>query len=560
MGLLDRLRTEARDLDTTTFGNPAPWLLEALGTQRSQAGVNVTPITARGLSAAYACINVIAQDLAKLPLKIYRRLDRGRQVVHDDPRAYLLSTQPNPLMTAYTFLYTIASHALGWGNGYAEIELSEDERQILGFWPLMPHCTEPILVPSGKRWEKVYCTMITDTNGSQRQVILPGYRVLHLLGPTLDGFRGRSPISDAKQAIGLGLAAQEFGAKFFANGAHMGMVATHPGAIGAKASDRIRAGLELMSRGLENAHRIAVLEEGVKLEKIGLPQDESQFLETTKKNLSDVGRYYRMPPHKMQDLDRATNNNIEQQALEYLQDCLSPWQINLEQAYNTTIFSPKERGTLYVKFNVDAILRADSVARADANQKAILGGWMTPNEARELEEKNPLPPEQGDITILPANYTLSEKIGQQFGNPKQGASVRAACQRVLDAALGRVVRREAKAIRRLVPVSIATGKAFEEMPLDADRFANGASGALAELEPVLRSELAVVVEAFGEELLGPGFEVAFARAYVESSIEQLRAAAAAGPQAVLDRLSSWEETKAATLARLALEGEWQERS
>jgi len=556
MGLIERLRTEARSIDTTTFGNPAPWLLEALGMNKAKSGVTVNPLTARGHTAVYACINVIAQDVAKLPLKMYRRLERGRQLVYDDPRAFLLHDQPNRLMTAFAFHYTLVTHALGWGNAYAEIEWSQDERSILGLWPLQPDRTQPeIRFDAADQPVKLYRTTINE-KGGQREVFLPAHRVLHFMGPTLDGIKGRSPITDCREAIGLGLAAQEFGARFFSNGAHMGHVAYHPAAVSDKAEKRIRAGLEELKKGLENAHRIAVLEEGIKLERLGLPQQDAQFIETKNANLADVARIYRMPPHKIQDLDRATNNNIEHQGLEYLTDCLSPWLINFEQTYNLGLFQPAERGTIYVRFNADAILRADSKTRAEVQSVKILSGQLSPNGAREQDELNPLPPEQGDIYILPANYTRSELIGQQFGAPKEKTSAPAgdrtalasACQRVLEAALGRVVRREVKAVGKLA-------RELEELG-DVQR---AIASAVGELEPVLRSELAVLVEAFGD-LVPAGFETSFARSYVDDSREQLLALVAESRQAVLDRLTSWEETKAATLARLALESVTHERS
>jgi HK97 family phage portal protein len=323
-------------------------------------------------------------------------------------------------MTSFSFRETLQGHLGLWGNAYAEIQ-HNGYGDIVALWPLRPDRTKPIRDPETK--ELKYQTSLP--NGEM--VTLPFNRVLHIVGFGFDGLVGYNPIDIAAQAIGLGLAAEEYGARFFGNGAVPSGVLEHPNALGPDGRANVRQSFVEMHQGLSNAHRLMILEEGMKYTQIGIPPQTAQFLETRSFQLADIARFYHMQAHKIGDLTKSTNNNIEHQGLEFVKDTMTPWIIRWEQAYNLRCLNPVERDRrgLYTKFNEKGLLRGDLKSRYEAYHVARLDGWMNGDDIRELEDMNPIGGREGQGFWMPENYRYADEPrdptqpGQKGGEPKK---------------------------------------------------------------------------------------------------------------------------------------------
>ena len=396
MGVLSRLlRPEKRDHPA----NPSPWLLEGIGADTS-SGIVVTPENSLTYSAVYAAVRVLAESVSSLPLILYERLQRGKQRASAHPLYSILHDSPNPEMTALEFIETGQAHLALWGNFYAEIEYNM-AGQVVGLWPLMPN------------------QMTVDRFGGQlfynyqlpsgQKVRLQAYQILHVRGLGSNGIVGYSPITLARQSIGLGLAAEKFGSAFFGNGARPGIVLEHPGQISEDAQKRLKDSWEQKHRGLENAHRVAILEEGMKIEEIGIPPEDAQFLQTRQFQVTEIARIYRIPPHMLADLTRATFSNIEQQSIEFVVHTLRPWLVRWERRINLSLLSQVDRQRLFSEFLVDGMLRGDTPSRYQAYSIARQWGWLSANDVREIENMNPV--DGGDAYLVPLNMVEAGSIG-----------------------------------------------------------------------------------------------------------------------------------------------------
>lgn len=371
-------------------------------TPRSATGVNVTPDSALTYSAYYACIRVISETIATLPLLLYRRKDRGKDRASELPLYGLLHDKPNPELTSVEFRETKFAHVLSWGNGYSEIEFNGAGKPT-ALWPLRPDCMEPYR-RGGRFGELRYLYQLP--NGES--VDFPAWRIHHLRGLGNDGIVGYSPVRMAMEAIALGLATEEFGARFFGNGARPGILLKHPGKLSDKAMERLEKSWKADHGGLSNAHRVKILEEGLDVTTVGVPPDEAQFLETRKFQVVEMARIFRVPPHMIGDLDRATFSNIEEQSLNFVIYTLRPWLVRDEQRLTADLLNDAERKTLMIEYLVDGLLRGNIAGRYQAYQTAVTGGWMTRNEVRERENLNP---EDGlDKPLMPLNMV---EVGSQ---------------------------------------------------------------------------------------------------------------------------------------------------
>src|SRR3712207_1095842 len=251
-------------------------------------------------TAVYACVRILAESIASLPLHLYKYSeDGGKNKAINHSLYYLLHDEPNPEMTSFVFRETLMSHLLLWGNAYAQI-IRDGRNQVLAMYPLLPN---KITVNRADNGEIYYIYKKNNDDGKgYGQVILRDYEVLHIPGLGFDGLMGYSPIAMAKNAVGMCIACEEYGASFFANGANPGGVLEHPGVV--KDPKRVRDSWNEVYKGTGNAHKIAVLEEGMKFQSIGIPPDQAQFLETRKFQLDEIARLFRIPPHMIGDLDR----------------------------------------------------------------------------------------------------------------------------------------------------------------------------------------------------------------------------------------------------------------
>nr|DAL10950.1 MAG TPA_asm: Portal [Caudoviricetes sp.] len=366
---------------------------------RTTSGKPVNERTAMQTTAVYACVRILAEAVASLPLHVYEyQDDGGKKLVHDHPLYYLLHDEPNPEMTSFVFRETLMSHLLIWGNAYAQI-IRDGAGRVLGLYPLLPDKME---VQRDDRGNIYYVySRNSDENPMFKEygnIKLKAEDVLHIPGLGFDGLIGYSPIAMAKNAVGMTLACEEYGASFFANGANPGGVLEHPGVL--KDPSKVRESWNSVYRGVNNAHKIAVLEEGMKYQQIGIPPEEAQFLETRKFQINEIARLYRIPPHMVGDLDKSSFSNIEQQSLEFVKYTLDPWVIRWEQSLQRSLLLPGEKGKYFIKLNVDGLLRGDYQSRMNGYAVGRQNGWFSANDIREMGNMNPIPDEEGGNLYL----------------------------------------------------------------------------------------------------------------------------------------------------------------
>lgn len=393
----------------SSFARPDSWLFDAFGARPTATGVLVSETSAMRMTAVYACVRILAETVASLPLVVYRRQERGKVRDPSHPLYRVLHDQANDEMTAMQLREALMVHVLLWGNAYAYIE-RDGRGQVAALWPLLPDRTYPLRDSDGNLQ---YLTTLS--SGEQRK--LPPQDVLHVPGLGFDGLVGQSPIRMAMEAVGLGLAAEAFGAKFFGNGAHLSMVFEHPHKLSPEAYERLKKSLENAHTGLDKAHKIKILEEGMKVSQLTVPPDQAQFLETRKFQVNEICRIFRVPPHLVGDLDRATFSNIEHQSIEFVVHTIRPWLVRWEQAINNKLFTASERAVYFAEHIVDGLLRGDIKSRYDAYSIAINNGWMSPDEVRELENLNPMPNGQGSIYRVPVN-TMPADLAREFWQQK----------------------------------------------------------------------------------------------------------------------------------------------
>ncbi|QAT63007.1 phage portal protein [Acidilutibacter cellobiosedens] len=353
------------------------------------SGKTVNERTAMQTTAVYACVRILAETIASLPLHTYINTENGKEKAMDHPLYPLLSSSPNPEMTSFVFRETLMGHLLLWGNSYSQI-IRDGRGKIIAIYPLLP---DKMTVSRSEKGEIYYVY-----NKEGHDYILRKEEVLHIPGLGFDGLIGYSPIAMAKNAIGMAIATEEYGAKFFANGANPGGVLEHPGIV--KDPQRIRDSWNSVYQGTSNAHRVAVLEEGMKFSPIGIPPEQAQFLETRKYQTEEICRIFRVPPHLVGDLERATFSNIEHQSISFVVHTIRPWLVRIEQSINKSLFTDKEKQKYFVSFVVEGLLRGDYESRMRGYSIGIQNGFMSPNDIRRLENLNPIPSEEGGNTYM----------------------------------------------------------------------------------------------------------------------------------------------------------------
>lgn len=366
------------------------------------AGKNVNERSAMQLTAVYACVRILAEGVAGLPLHLYKCGKNGsREKAVDHSLYFLLHDEPNPEMTSFVFRETLMTHLLLYGNCYCQI-IRDGRGQVTALYPLMPN---QMSVDRDEKGQLYYTYLRSgeeaDTMKKGTVYLLPE-DVLHIPALGFDGLVGYSPIAMAKNSIGVGLACEEYGAKFFANGAAPSGVLEHPGTI--KDITRLRESWNAIYGGSKNAGKVAILEEGMHYSPISISPNEAQFLETRKFQVDEIARIFHVPPHMIGDLERSTFSNIEQQSLEFVKYTLNPWVCRWEQALTRSLLSPKEKREYSIKFNVDGLLRGDYQSRMNGYAVGRQNGWMSANDIRELENLDRISAEQGgDLYLVNGN-------------------------------------------------------------------------------------------------------------------------------------------------------------
>ena len=374
------------------------------------SGKTVTERSAMQMTAVYSCVRVLSEAVAGLPLHLYRYTGNGsKEKALDHPLYSLLHDEPNPEMTSFVFRETLMTHLLLWGNAYAQI-IRNGKGEVIALYPLMPNRMTVDRDDRGALYYE-YTTSDDDAHTMKGSTVRLSPRdILHIPGLGFDGLVGYSPIAMAKNAIGMAIACEEYGAKFFANGAAPSGVLEHPGIL--KDPSRIRESWQQTFGGSGNAHKVAVLEEGMKYTPISINPQEAQFLETRKFQIDEIARIFRIPPHMIGDLDHSTFSNIEQQSLEFVKYTLDPWVCRWEQAMRKALLSENEKKDYFFKFNVDGLLRGDYASRMSGYATARQNGWMSANDIRELENLDRIPEEDGgDLYLINGNMTKLSDAG-----------------------------------------------------------------------------------------------------------------------------------------------------
>lgn len=407
MGILELIGLKrARDKPTNSYeGSDFSYLFG-----RTTSGKNVNEMTALQTTAVYACVRILAEAIASLPIHVYKHTDEGKEQDVNHQLYYLLHDEPNPDMTSFVFRETLMSHLLIWGNAYSQI-IRDGRGQVLALYPLLP---DRMTVKRDDKGELYYVYQRSEEDNpnfkDKGNIILKKSEVLHVPGLGFDGLIGYSPIAMAKNAVGMTLATEEYGASFFANGANPGGVLEHPGIL--KDPSKVRESWNQVYQGTNNSHKVAVLEEGMSYKTIGIPPNEAQFLETRKFQINEIARLYRIPPHMVGDLEKSSFSNIEQQSLEFVKYTLDPWVVRFEQAFKKALLLPDEKKTYFIKFNVDSLLRGDYQSRMNGYAIGRQNGWLSTNDIRRLEDMNPLSKEEGgDLYLVNGNMTKLEDAG-----------------------------------------------------------------------------------------------------------------------------------------------------
>lgn len=376
----------------------------------SAAGKRVNERSAMQMTAVYSCVRILAEAVAGLPLHLYRyKEDGGKEKALDHPLYLLLHDEPNPEMSSFVFRETLMTHLLLWGNAYAQI-IRNGRGEVMALYPLMPDRMAVDRDDKGQLYYE-YTTSADDAPISKGSIVrLKPSDVLHIPGLGFDGLVGYSPIAMAKNAIGLAIATEEYGSKFFANGAQPSGVLEHPGTI--KDPQRVRDSWMSQFGGSANSNKIAVLEEGLKYTPISISPEQAQFLETRKFQINEIARIFRVPPHMVGDLEKSSFSNIEQQSLEFVKYTLKPWLVRWEQSIQRTLFSADEKKRYFVRFNVEGLLRGDYASRMNGYAVGRQNGWMSANDIRELENLDRIPAEEGgDLYLINGNMTKLKDAG-----------------------------------------------------------------------------------------------------------------------------------------------------
>jgi len=379
------------------------------------SGKTVNEHTALQITAVYACVRILAETIAGLPLHVYQyRPDLSKERYPQHPLYNLLHNEPNPEMTSFVFRETLMSHLLLWGNAYAQI-VRNGRGQPVALYPLLPNKMDVSRAPNGEL--RYTYNRDVDESGLKPKggyITLRKDEVLHIPGLGFDGLIGYSPIAMAKNAIGMALATEEYGASFFANGANPGGVLEHPGVI--KDVQRVKDSWNAAYQGSGNAHRIAVLEENMHFQAIGIPPEQAQFLETRKFQINEIARIFRVPPHMVGDLEKSSFSNIEQQSLEFVKFTLDPWVVRWEQSLCQALLLPSEKSDIFIRFNLDGLLRGDYASRMTGYATGRQNGWLSANDIRELEDMNRIPAsEGGDLFLVNGSMTKLVQAGAFAG-------------------------------------------------------------------------------------------------------------------------------------------------
>lgn len=406
--LIGRLMVRAAKFAGIPLRDPA--LVAMFGGGETAAGVDVDERNALNISAVWAANRLLSESVAQLPCVPFREKDGDRQEQVDHPVHALLTEQPNPEMTPFSFFETGQSHLGTWGNSYSEIvrDGSGSEAPVVELWPLAPDRVTPDRTDAASGHKLVYrVSPDNEIDGETEEVTLQPHQVLHVPGLAFDGIKGYSPVHMARESLGLATAAERFGAAFFGNGARPGGFLVHPGDLSEAAKKTLREQWEAIHKGPGNAHRIAVLDEDMKWIERSMSMEDAQFLTTRQFQVVEIARWWNVPPHMIKDLSQAHFNNVEHLSLEFLIYSLGPWLDKWAQEIRRKLFTRAERRSgLRVEHKVHHLLRADVKTRYEAYRVGREAGLLTVNDMRKLEGLSRVAEDEADKLLVPLNMRV----------------------------------------------------------------------------------------------------------------------------------------------------------
>jgi len=404
--LRERFAEQMRSIWLGPWNTKDKELARMFGGSPGSSGIAVNETTALNYSAVWSAVNLISADVADVPLKLFRRDRNGGKTPFDDHPLYrLIHAQPNPQMGSAVFRRTLQAHKLVWGNGYAEIERDVVGRPI-ALWPLLPYTVQPYIERGLLRYR------VFNPNGNP--IEFASSDMIHLRGFSEDGICGVSTVAKARESFGLSIAAERMGSTFFGNGSTFGGIISYPAGLGTNPQVRKenRDEIEKRHQGVDRAHRFLTLYEGAVYTQLGVPPNDAQFLETREFQIEEVCRWFNVQPHKLKHLKRSTNNNIEQQSIEYQTDTLEPHYVDWEQELNMKLVAPLERSIQVIEHVREGRLRGDSVSRSELQSKQFSIAMLTPNEGRAQENRNPV--EGGDRPFVAMNLIPLDRVDEWF--------------------------------------------------------------------------------------------------------------------------------------------------
>lgn len=391
MGLFDffRLKPEKRHNQNDTF------ISQAMG-MNANSGAIVDENSALNFSAVWACIRVISEAIASLPIQVYRDRDGSKEIAKDNPIYKLVAWDPNYYMTSYTWRECLMTNLLIHGNSYFIIERNNQQRPI-GLHYLDPDKVEP---------KKVDGRVYYEIEGYS-DPILPE-NMLHFMGLSYDGCKGKSVLSAQADTIGLSLGANITATSYFGNSSQIFGVLKHPGKLNEESVARLKQSWNTQYSGPYNSNKTAVLEEGMDFKPITIPAADRQLLESRRFQVEEIARIFRVPPYLIGDLQKANYNSMEQLSIDFVRHTLRPYLVNIESELNRKLFRESERGQFYIKLKVEGLLRGDSQSRATFYRELLSMGVLSINEVREMEDLNKI--EDGDKHLVPLNFTDIENL------------------------------------------------------------------------------------------------------------------------------------------------------
>ena len=475
-----------------------------------KAGEPVTHENALKYSAIWACTKIISETIATLPWHVMETKTK----IAEHPLDNILYRRPNSEMDAYSLKELIASNAVTWGNHYSEIERNR-LGEVVNLWPIDPSRVNPARDSNGRLYYEV-------DNGSGQKASINAADMFHVRGPSRDGINGYSVIKYAQESISLGMAAESFGATFFGNGAIPGLVIknTQNAEISAEGVTNLLKTWNKRNKGAGNANKVEYLDAGMEVEKIGIPPEDAQFIETRKFQILEIARWFRVPPHKLAELERSTFSNIESQNIEFVTDAIMPWVTRMESQVNYSLISLEDAEQYYNKLNLMSLMRGDSKARAEYYQIMSGLGVLSIDEIRDKEDYDIIGGAVGDLRLVPMNMTTAERMASGDGLKAAG--------NVINETAARFVKME---IKKAESVS----SAFDMRDFYVDHARKMADG--------FRNAALLVYKGDGIDSILPGF---FAN-YVADSADTLQNAIETGKKEAL--LRSWSTRKADNLAR-----------